>query len=87
MYKIIPSSKSDETQIKNNDNSEETTIKYIQDITIDDENFEDFEGAVSCIIQSSITGHILVTCENGNVYLFSQPNIEYYLRKDKEDNS
>ena len=87
LYKIIPSSKSDETQIKNNDNSEETTIKYIQDITIDDENFEDFEGAVSCIIQSSITGHILVTCENGNVYLFSQPNIEYYLRKDKEDNS
>ena len=87
LYKIIPSSKSDETQIKNNDNSEETTIKYIQDITIDDENFEDFEGAISCMIQSSITGHILVTCENGNVYLFSQPNIEYFLRKDKEDNS
>ena len=87
LYKIIPSSKSDETQIKNNDNSEETTIKYIQDITIDDENFEDFEGAISCMIQSSITGNILVTCENGNVYLFSQPNIEYYLRKDKEDNS
>ena len=87
MYKIIPSSKSDETQIKYNDNSEETKIKYIQDIFIDDENFEDFEGAISCMIQSSITGNILVTCENGNVYLFSQPNIEYYLRKDKEDNS
>jgi hypothetical protein len=68
--------------------SEETQIKYMQDIDIDDdESFEYFNGAVSCIIQSSITGHILVTCENGKVYLFSQPNIDYYLESDREENS
>jgi hypothetical protein len=68
--------------------SEETQIKYMQDIDIDDdESFEYFNGAVSCIIQSSITGHILVTCENGKVYLFSQPNIEYYLESDRKENS
>ena len=60
----------------------------MQDIDIDDdESFEYFNGAVSCIIQSSITGHILVTCENGKVYLFSQPNIDYYLESDREENS
>ena len=84
LYKIITNS--EETQIKNN--SEETKIKYMQDITIDDDNnYEYFNGAISCIIQSSLTGQILATCENGNVYLFSKPNIDYYLNLDREENT
>ena len=56
-------------------------IKYIQDIEIEDnENFEEFNGPISCIIQSRSTGNILVTCYNGNVYLFTPPNIDYYLK-------
>ena len=84
LYKIIINS--EETQIENN--SEETRIKYMQDITIDDDNnYEYFNGAISCIIQSSLTGLILATCENGNVYLFSKPNIDYYLNLDREENT
>ena len=81
LYKLLYNS--EETQIKYT--SDETQIEYIQDIDIDDENFEYFNGAISCIIQSSITGNILVSCENGNVYLFSDPNIEYYLENDREE--
>ena len=53
----------------------ESKIKFLQDIEIDDENFEDFDGPISCITQSRITGNILITCYNGNVYLFTQPNM------------
>ena len=56
-----------------------TTIKYIQDIEIDEnDKFEDFKGPISCIIQSKATGHIIATCSNGNVYLFTSPNMEFY---------
>ena len=58
-----------------------TRIKYIQDIEIEDnEDFEYFDGPISCIQQSKITGNITVTCYNGKIYLFTQPNLNYYLR-------
>jgi len=57
-------------------------IEYIQDIIIekkiekeDSKCFKGFKGPISCIIQSS-TGEILVTCYDGNVYLFSKPNFK-----------
>ena len=37
--------------------------------------FKGFKGPISCIIQSS-SGGILVTCYDGNVYLFSPPKIK-----------
>ena len=62
----------------------ETKIESIQDIEFEfNTNFEDFDGPISNIIQSKETGNILVTCYNGNVYLFTPPNIEYYLEEDK----
>ena len=62
----------------------ETRIKYIQDIYIeikDDQKTEYFDGPKSCIFQSKITGNILVSCYNGKVYLFTPPNIDYYINK------
>lgn len=41
--------------------------------------FKGFSGAISSIIQSSLTGNILATCYDGNVYLFTPPNLENYL--------
>jgi hypothetical protein len=65
-----------------NDEIERIEIEFIQDIIIekkegekDIECFQRFEGAISCIIQSS-QGEILVTCKDGNVYLFTKPNLE-----------
>ena len=60
----------------------QTKIEFIQDIILG--NME-FKGAVSCIIQSSKEGDILVSCWDGNVYLFGNRNIDYYLENDKED--
>ena len=57
-----------------------TKIEFIQDIIIEDnQNFEEFDVPISCIHQSKTTGHILVTSYNGNVYLFTPPNLDFYL--------
>ena len=60
----------------------ETRIQYIQDINIDiidNQKIEYFDGPIICIYQSKITGNILVSCYNGKVYLFTSPNIDYYI--------
>ena len=54
------------------------TTNFIQDIIIDKNNkynFEGFNKPISCITQSKITGNILITCLDGNIYLFYPPNI------------
>ena len=65
-----------------NDKTKKIEIEFIQDIKIekkkgknDYECFEQFEKSISCIIQSPQL-EILVTCNDGNVYLFSEPNFE-----------
>ena len=74
LYKIIYGAKAWETE-----------IEFIQDIVIPyDDQFEDFDGAITCIIQSKISGYILVTCYNGNVYLFTPPNMEFLIEEVKK---
>ena len=70
LYKII---------YKNNIN--EIKIIYIQNIIIKNNNFEGFQNAVSCITQSKITGNIMATSWDGNVYLFNPPNIDFFLNQ------
>ena len=56
-------------------------IEYLQDIIIKkdlNEGFEGFGRAVTCLIQSQYSGILLATCNDGNVYKFSVPNIDYY---------
>mgnify|MGYP002624380048 CR=1 FL=1 len=56
-------------------------LKFLQDIEFEyDQNFKGFDNSVSCITQSNITGNILVTCWDGNVYLLNPPNIDFYLK-------
>ena len=61
----------------------ETRIEYIENIIFNDNNFKGFKGPISCITQSSIDGKLLISCWDGNIYLFDKPNIEYYLEYDK----
>jgi hypothetical protein len=59
----------------------ENKLTFLQDIEFEyDENFQGFDNSVSCITQSNITGNILVTCWDGNVYLLNPPNIDFYLK-------
>ena len=64
------------------DEIEKIEIEYIHDIIMVKkegknylEFFKGFKGPINCIIQSS-QGEILVTCNDGNLYLFSELNIE-----------
>ena len=69
-----------------NKESFETRIQYIQDINIDiidNQKIEYFNGPINCIYQSKINGNILDSCYNGKVYLFTSPNIDYYINNDK----
>ena len=56
-------------------------IEYLQDIIF--EYNDGFDLPVTSIIQSTITGNILITCMNGKVFLFSEPNIDYYLEENQ----
>ena len=62
------------------DNIENIEIEYVLDIIVKKKigkdksgSFKGFKGHISCMIQSSI-GEILLTCYDGNVYQFSEPN-------------
>ena len=50
------------------------------------EKFKGFKGPISCIIQSSTKG-ILITCYDGNVYLFSDPTFNLLHNEDEIYNS
>ena len=42
------------------------------------QNFKGFRGPISSIIQNNISGNILVSCYDGNIYLFTPPNLDFY---------
>ena len=62
----------------------ETKIEYIEDIIFDEKNFKGFNKPISCIAQSTNDGKILISCWDGNVYLFNIPKIDFYLEYDKK---
>ena len=61
-------------------------IEFINDIILYDEKkkVKLFRMAISCITQSSIDGKILISCWDGNIYLFDSPDINYYINYDKQ---
>ena len=66
-------------------NFNDTKIEFIDDIAVStstNSRFKGFKGPISCITQANKDGKLIVTCWDGNVYLFESPNIEYYLRFD-----
>ena len=61
----------------------DTKIEFLQDIEfLEDENFGSFEGPINCIIQSKITGNIIINCYNGEIFILTKPNIDYYLENE-----
>ena len=61
-------------------NYSENTIEYIEDIIFDDDNYKRFRGPISCITQSSFDGKLLISCWDGNIYLFDSPKINNYKK-------
>lgn len=72
-------------KISKNNGGKDAKIIFVQDIIIDNNNdFKEFPRNISCITQSKITGNILVSCWDGNVFLFTPPNIDYFLFYDNQ---
>ena len=67
-------------KIKYDKDSNKINIKYLIDIvTENNDEFKGFDMDISCITQSRITGNFLITCLDGNIYLFKPPNLELLL--------
>ena len=62
-----------------------TKIEYIDDIVFEHDNFLEFEGPITSIIQSKKTGEILVSCRYGAIYVLSPPNLNYFLYYDEQE--
>jgi hypothetical protein len=70
---------------KNEDNSNNIEIEFIQDIIIHNDEFYGFNGAINSLLQLKYSGKILANCLDGKVYCFSKPNIDCYLCYDKDE--
>ena len=68
-----------------NNKPTEVKIEYLQDIEFNKKKFPGFQGAVSSIIQSKDYENILVSCYDGNDYLLSRPNLQYYKEKKQKE--
>lgn len=67
-------------KIEDNKNFLDTEIEFIQDVEIEKKKkFKGFRGPISKIIQTKKTGKILLSCWDGNIYLFNPPNFDYLL--------
>lgn len=63
----------------------ETKIEYIQDIGIENSGeFRGFKGPINQIIQKKKKLNLLISCMDGNIYLFKPPNIDYFLFYDSQ---
>ena len=52
-------------------------IEEIYDFKIEkNKEFNSFKGPISCIEQTKNNGDILISCWDGNVFLFSNPNLK-----------
>ena len=71
----------------NKNNLENFDIEFLQDIHVDISNeFQVFGGAINTIIQSKTNGKLLINCLDGYIYCFSEPNIDFYLECEENDN-
>ena len=74
-------------RLRHEEIKDDYNLEFLEDIFFENcikanEKIEEgFERTISCIIQSKTNGKILVTCWDGKVYSFSEPNINYYLNE------
>ena len=62
-----------------------TKIECIDDIIFMNDNFFEFEGPITSLIQSKETGEILSSCRDGTIYLLSPPNLNYFIYYDEQE--
>ena len=75
-----------------NEDIERIKIEYIQDIqigkdikNINSKSFKGFKKPITCIKQSEENENLLISSFDGNIYLFSQPNLEKIINLKKKE--
>ena len=69
-----------------NENICEAKIKFILDIVIEEnEKFQGFDRPINCIIQSKKKGNIIASSYDGKIFLFTPPNLDFFLSNNLED--
>ena len=69
-------------QIKDENGTEIQFLQNIENLE-NNKNFKGFNYPVNNIIQTKYSGKIIVTTIEGGIYLFSKPNLDFYLKKPK----
>ena len=71
-------------QVSNDNEGGISSLEYLQDIEYEyNSEFQGFEMTVTSIKQSEINGNIIISCMDGNIYLFSKPNLEFYSQENE----
>jgi hypothetical protein len=66
----------------NEKGNDKINIEYLQDIIIEDNvKFTGYDKNIICMAQSQNNGKILISSSDGNIYLFSEPNLDYYIEE------
>ena len=66
----------------NEKGNDKINIEYLQDIIIEDNvKFTGYDKNIICMTQSQSNGKILVSSSDGNLYLFSEPNLDFYIEE------
>ena len=63
-----------------NDKVCNTKIEYILDIVFENnDDFLGFERPISSIIQCKNNGNIILSSWDGNIYLLTEPNLDFFV--------
>ena len=69
-------------QYNEKEKTDKIKIEFLQDIEIEtNEKFEGFNSNIECMIQRQSDGKIFISSSDGNLSLFSEPNLDYYLEE------
>ena len=60
----------------NEKGNDKINIEYLQDNIKDNENIKGFDNNIICMIQYKSNGKMLISSSDGNLYLFSEPNLD-----------
>jgi len=71
-------------QYNEKDKKDKIKIEELQDIVIENnDSFTGFNSNIECMIQCQSDGKIYVSSSDGNLALFSEPNLDYYLEENQ----
>ena len=60
-------------------------IEFLQDIVIEtNDKFTGFNSNIECMMQRQSDGKIFISSSDGNLALFSEPNLDYYYLEENQ---